>query len=535
MAVAKPIPDYLRLFVESSAPAPPAAGGEDVTARLCRAFRRATGWSLTYHEGAPPTASVASGWTVGVKDQSSQTVGFLRLARSTSGKGAKAVDQVAARLLVEGIASTLTELTRAQRAVWQREAELAACVPVSSRRESGAELAARLESALKAGAEAIGCDAAGLYLLDNATTELKLRSAWGLDDARLLEPARPLAGQMADLEALLGHAVVLEDAALLPAWQPPEDFPAAVCVPVSTSAMSIGTLWAFCRRPRPFSDRDTNTLELTAGRIALELERQALLTQIQESTAAAQHMGALGVWQRHMQPACEHLVEHWETAGWCEQTAANGRVWCDWFLDDENRMLMVAGATQLHEFEATLAIQAARTAMRAAAAGPLPLLELCRRFQQTLWAVSHVDPQMSLWIGRLDANRRQMEFVAQGNVAAWLGHGPDMQTLAAGDPAPPTDQAWTPEVQTVTLVGTEVLMVTAAPTDSRVGQNVATLAEINKRMAALVRTSGRQSAARVADAMRALPDWRLTSGTSGDRVGLVLKGRCEAMGANFSG
>ena len=68
----------------------------------------------------------------------------------------------------------------ARHALRQREAELATFVPVVVRADETPSLATRLEAVLRGGAEAIGCQAAGLYLLDPATTELKLRSSWGL-------------------------------------------------------------------------------------------------------------------------------------------------------------------------------------------------------------------------------------------------------------------------------------------------------------------------------------------------------------------
>src|SRR5262249_30680354 len=155
--------------------------------------------------------------------------------------------------------------------------ELAAGVPVASRQGEEPHLAERLEAVLKGGAEAVGCQAAGLYLLDEATSELKLRAVWRLPEERLLAPARPLRGAVADLEALVGHAVMLEDTSLLPHWRCPEDFPAAVCVPVSSPSIPLGTLWTFSDRPRDFTPEETNLLEIVAGRLAADLEREMLL------------------------------------------------------------------------------------------------------------------------------------------------------------------------------------------------------------------------------------------------------------------
>lgn len=173
----------------------------------------------------------------------------------------------------------LGELHDAQQAVWERDADLAAGVPVRRRNDEDAHLALRLEAILKGGAEAVGCQSTGLYLLDDATSELKLRACWGMPRRKLLEPARPLRGAIADLEALLGHAVVIDDTTLLPHWKVPECCASAVCVPVASPTEPLGTLWAFCDYPRDFTPQQTNLLEIIAGRISVELERDVLLAE----------------------------------------------------------------------------------------------------------------------------------------------------------------------------------------------------------------------------------------------------------------
>ena len=132
---------------------------------------------------------------------------------------------------------------------------------------------------MKGGAEAIGVQAAGLYLLNAATTQLKLRSCWGLPFGRFSDPTRPLSEAMADLEALLGHVVVLDGNEQIRQWNPPEEFSASVCVPVSTPSVPLGTLWMFADDQREFSEQDTNIIEIIAGRLAADLEREMLMAE----------------------------------------------------------------------------------------------------------------------------------------------------------------------------------------------------------------------------------------------------------------
>ena len=62
-------------------------------------------------------------------------------------------------------------------------------------------------------------------------------------------------------------------------WHVPEPCGAAVCVPISTPTMILGTLWFYADDARDFDDHETNLAEIVAGRIATELERDMLIRE----------------------------------------------------------------------------------------------------------------------------------------------------------------------------------------------------------------------------------------------------------------
>ena len=68
------------------------------------------------------------------------------------------------------------ELERTRRALKRREAELAAGVPLVPQSQPQRHLSERLEAVLKGVVDALGCTAAGVYLLDAATTEIAYSS-----------------------------------------------------------------------------------------------------------------------------------------------------------------------------------------------------------------------------------------------------------------------------------------------------------------------------------------------------------------------
>jgi hypothetical protein len=295
--VTKPIPSYLKLLTDS----PPALRWTDEDRSpleaVRAAFRHSTGLTLEYVMADAPSKPNLT-WSAPVPPGVGVPPGLVRLLGSDAGASAESVGNSAVLAdlaanpaalgdLALSIGNLWQELLITRQALAEREAELAATVPVIEHPEESQRLLARMQAALQSGAETVGCQAAALYLLDDATTELKLRASWNLPKRRLTAPARPLHDQLADLEALLGHAVVLEDPQMFELWRVPESCAACVCLPVSTATIPLGTVWFFADESRTFSDHDTGVLELVAGRIASDLERATLLAEATGNGATA--------------------------------------------------------------------------------------------------------------------------------------------------------------------------------------------------------------------------------------------------------
>ncbi|MGH7139648.1 MAG: hypothetical protein ACREHD_28240, partial [Pirellulales bacterium] len=235
--VARSTQTYLRLYKETR---PESAGGlADFWPgldKLCRAFEQATGWPLQCRPGGAPLSEPNLVWSApaaaAADNREQLRVGVAIDQEATPTGQSNGSDLQASVDLAAAIGELLSDLAHARQTVWKQEAELAAGVPLSPRIDER-HLAERLQASLRAAAQSAAVDAAALYLLDESTTYLKLRSVWGLPQERLLSPPRELSRAAADLEALLGHAIVLDEVANQSAFTPPEPAAAAICVPVS--------------------------------------------------------------------------------------------------------------------------------------------------------------------------------------------------------------------------------------------------------------------------------------------------------------
>ena len=187
------IPDYLKLHVEE--PKTSHDQGFPEFDRLCLAFPNVTGCHLAVDSCPGLGNQLTFPW---LETPPTQFQVSLETANLAGFPNPKAQDR---RELSEAITDLLNELSRTRHALRHREAELATGVPVVSVAEDGQHLADRLEAVLREAANMLHCNGAGLYLLDEATTCLKLRAHFGLNHDALTRPARRLEDAIADIEA----------------------------------------------------------------------------------------------------------------------------------------------------------------------------------------------------------------------------------------------------------------------------------------------------------------------------------------------
>lgn len=410
---------YDQRYSESSQP-----DIENVTSlpSVLRAFEEATGWSLTYHRGSKPIHPTEYVWSAPVDPGVGTTPGHVRLnlARSASTASEPRPVPAAVRQLASALEDLVAELLKTQRALGQREAELAAGVPVVVRSDERNHLAARLRSVLRGGAEAVGCRAAALYLLDEATTSLKLRSSWGLPRDRFTLPPRPLRGALADLEAMLGHAVVLEDSGLFQQWNPPENFPAAACIPVATPTNILGTYWVFCDSRRDFNDRETNILEVVAGRLASDLEREILLQEGTEGKEIKRQLDAAERIQRNQLPTIPPMIPGWDLAGWTRQAQSLGGDFYDWFSLPKASVAFALGDVAGERIESAMIASALKASLRSHGQYHRNADSLLAQVNLTLWTGSAGDQSAALVCGYIDADSNRLRHASAGRAGLIL-------------------------------------------------------------------------------------------------------------------
>lgn len=397
----KNIPSYLRLHADEAPPSPAPQAPRDLVERLENAFAAATGWSVSLPRKATP--------------QDGSPARTVRLSRESSTE-LTPTNQVTE--LAETCCAVVQMLQDALAALHSREAELATAIPVTARPDRGGQLAEQLQSTLEIGAKSLQMEAAAIYLLDDATSTLKMRAGYGFAKEKLLEPARPLRGALADLEALLGTAVAIDDAASSPAWTLPEDFPSGVCVPLSSRDHLLGTLWFFASEPRSYSDSDTGLAEVIAGRIVADLEREALLMEATENVDSRRQLEEVRERKSARVKMPKPLIDEWDVARWSHSESPCAFV--DWSLRSDGALAIALGDSHGVRLDAEMTSTALHTALRAHAHYRPTSRTLLARVNETIWSSSLGDQFVSLFHGVVDPRRRAIDFSAGGRLGCWF-------------------------------------------------------------------------------------------------------------------
>lgn len=413
--------------------------------KLLGAFADATGWRVQAVQKASPTRQNdvhrSEAWradiamTAGPDMQDSESE--LALAPELSqrmrlvpdapmdgmldiGETAFVSSQQDALALLSQIDALVQALRQAEATIESQEAQLAASVGVSLRSDESEILASKLQESLYRGATQTASDAAAIYLLDETTSELKMRSCWGLPTSALSKPARPLRGSLADLEALLGNAVLLENTSLAQQWNCPEDFQAALCVPIGSPSTPHGTLWLWSHHVRDFSCSDVEAAKAAADKVLLDIERSLLTDEVAKTRMLGRDVELAGFLQSNRLPNDQPLHEDYEIAGWTFQGSSLGGNFHAWNLNHSGQMVAVLGDAQLSGAAGAIVATSLQSTVESFWNEKHEPKQVMRVANDRLWSVPEGDWRCSMGYLQLDTKTGCGSIAIAGSVQCFV-------------------------------------------------------------------------------------------------------------------
>ncbi len=397
--MSRKIASHLKLHTEEN----DRAGGDSPLTRqsldlssVLTSFSRATGW-IARPIGATPHADATEGHKLPLRKR-------MKLVSAEPIDGAlDATDQLGhvtseqeAWELLEHLDNLVQQLRVAEDAIMLQETQLAASVGVTIRKDEAELLTSRLMETLCRAAEQTASDAAAIYLLDDATSQLKMRCCHGLPNRALAAPARELRGAMADLEALMGNAVLIENTRLAPEWNCPEDFAAGLCLPIGSPTMPQGTMWLWSSHVRDFSSNDIEIAKSASEKVLVDIERCVLADEVLRTRSVNREIEAASMVQSSRLPPLQTLHADYEVGGWTFQGEALGGNFHNWTINKHEQICAAMGSATSSGPAGALVATSVQTVVETCWNSRLKPSQILRKANDILWDVEDGDWRSSL-------------------------------------------------------------------------------------------------------------------------------------------
>ncbi|MCA9133474.1 MAG: SpoIIE family protein phosphatase [Planctomycetales bacterium] len=426
--MARKLPSHLRLHVDEEirAAAGKSTPREFDLAAAMQAFSQATGWLPRPLGGTPHHPRE-------IPRESGQPVPPLRervtlvsalpmdgLLDAEEYEHAATTSSETAWALLEQIDGLVQQLRVAEQTIQRQEAQLSTALGVSIRKDESELLASRLTESLHRAAELTGSDAAALYLLDDATSQLKMRSCWGMPTSALTQPPRDLRGALADLEALMGNAVLLENLKLAPEWNCPENYAAALCVPIGSPTMPHGTLWLWSDHVRDFSSADIDAAKAAADKILADIERSVLADEVLRTRSLDRQFESASLVQASRLPNNQPLHEDYEIAGWTYQGQALGGNFHNWTVNQRQQICAAMGAAASHGTAGALVATAVQTVVESCWNANHKAHQILQKANDILWQSEDGDWRSSLCYLQIHPQSGALQMAIAGDIQGFL-------------------------------------------------------------------------------------------------------------------
>jgi serine phosphatase RsbU (regulator of sigma subunit) len=237
--------------------------------------------------------------------------------------------------------------------------------------------------------------------------------------------------------------VVLENTALMPGWKSPEDFTSAVCVPVASAATLLGTLWVFGAEVHEFTDQQVHIIEIVAGKLAADLEREMLLREGVDGAQMKKQWTAAERLQRNQLPAISPMLDDWDISAWAAQGQELGGAFYDWFCLPNGLLAVTLGDAMDRGLEAAMSACAVKAAARAHGQYHRQAERTLQQVNLTLWTGSAGDQFADMFYGLIETATGRVSYAMAGKPSVILLRQDEWKSLGHASPplgeSPETD------------------------------------------------------------------------------------------------
>src|SRR5207247_8122474 len=153
----------------------------------------------------------------------------------------------------------------------------------------------------------------------------------------------------------------------------------------------VVTRWVYSDGLGDLRPEGTNLVEIIAGRLAADLEREMLLAAGSQAKNCDKQFEIAARWQQDRLPSIAPLLDDYEVAGWTQQADHVGGDYHDWSVLADGRLALTVGDADGTLLDAALGAAALHAAVKSHVAYQHGAGELLTRVNESLVAASAGD------------------------------------------------------------------------------------------------------------------------------------------------
>jgi sigma-B regulation protein RsbU (phosphoserine phosphatase) len=396
---------------------------------LAQAMAASTGWLLVRldEDDRPVTAKDAGPLEASVDlIVQGQRLGKLGLRRTRQDDGSLGRPP---QELLRSLSELVTSWIHSLRLARDNDEELTSLIELTRLLTSTVDLSRILQISCEAAAAALEAESTLLFLLDGDGVHLEPRAQHGLADELLGVHPIKLAESPADLEALAGDPVLIEDVATddrCRAWPAEVRRPGnkALCVGLIGRRQKLGTLHVFAGVNADFTIHLTRLLMAIAGQIAACIEQASLERESRQSKRLRSELAAGREIQAALLPRAVPQRKGFDLAVHFEPAREVGGDLYDFIeLGDDDLGLAIGDATG-KSITGALMMATVRGGLHAYVEDHYHIADIVRRLNVDVHNATYGEFFMTLFYGVLNLKTGVLTYTNAGhNPPLWIHNG----------------------------------------------------------------------------------------------------------------
>ncbi|MBL8889036.1 MAG: SpoIIE family protein phosphatase [Planctomycetaceae bacterium] len=377
---------------------------------LAEQFEITTGWQLNYGVVSPPGDLLVEHnptpifGRFEISDMSAKwPIGKPTVSRIECEKLLSNINRLMAR--IEGL-----ELTQHQSGGTLIEAnEDSPLIPTN--------LSDKVANLLRFAKDELNAIGAAVYLLDEATTHLRLRSMIApMAFAPEVDSVRALENSLADLESLIGNKINIQSPEMGETWRIPKPFQYGWCVVLGTVNLPLGTIWLFFSQARTPSEKELGFIDSLNNQLYSEINsREKPQASDAESALLQQELLMAARSNDARLPSFSPEVDGWKVVGWTYRQGYLASTFHDWAITPTGNLSVALGQVGGPMLTAAMTLNNMRSLVSAHREYRHTSSSMAAKLNEQIWCQSPGDETASLIYALIDPENHRVDLVNAGD------------------------------------------------------------------------------------------------------------------------